>query len=196
MSSRKLTLTVVLLLVAALGLAAYLLHMKHGVERSAAATPRDVGSIAEPVAGKPESVTLFQASDDEGALHGSAAVLIVPGERGRRAREILRALIAQYQQASSTHPIGAGARVREVYLVKDNLAVVDVNEEFADSHRSGILVEELTLASMAQTLAANLPGVTHMKLLVDGKERATLAGHADLVEPYEAAAAVPLIKQR
>jgi len=46
---------------------------------------------------------------------------------------------------------------------------------------------------MAQTLAANLPGVTQMKLIVDGKERTTLAGHAGLAEPYAMADAAKLV---
>jgi hypothetical protein len=59
-----------------------------------------------------------------------------------------------------------------------------VNGAFADQHRSGVLVEELTLAAIAKTLGANLPGVTEMRVVVDGKERETLAGHADLMDSY------------
>ena len=55
------------------------------------------------------------------------------------------------------------------------------------------MVEELTLASMAQTLAANLPGITRVKLLVDGKERETLAGHVDLMGFYSTAAAAKYV---
>ena len=34
-----------------------------------------------------------------------------------------------------------------VYLVDPGVAVIDVNSAFADTHRSGVLVEELTVAS-------------------------------------------------
>jgi len=40
-----------------------------------------------------------------------------------------------------------------------------------------------------------VPGVTRMKLLIEGQERQTLAGHADLIEPYGAAAADVLVKK-
>jgi len=47
------------------------------------------------------------------------------------------------------------------------------------------LVEELTVGSLVETLSANLPGITRVKFLVDGKERDTLAGHADLSDVYD-----------
>jgi hypothetical protein len=50
------------------------------------------------------------------------------------------------------------------------------------------MVEELTVFSLVQTLAANLPGVAQVKILVNGQERETLAGHADLADFYDVAA--------
>jgi hypothetical protein len=38
---------------------------------------------------------------------------------------------------------------------------------------------------MAQTLAANVGAIGRVKILVQGKERETLAGHADLTTFYE-----------
>jgi hypothetical protein len=67
-----------------------------------------------------------------------------------------------------------------VYLVDPGLAVIDTNAAFADSHRSGVLVEELTVASLVETLSANIPGINRVKILVDGRSRDTLAGHVDL----------------
>ncbi len=76
---------------------------------------------------------------------------------------------ASYLDKSSPHPLGTGSEVRNVYLVDPGLAVIDVNTAFANGHRSGILVEELTIASLVQTLSANIPGITRVKILVDGK---------------------------
>ncbi len=77
------------------------------------------------------------------------------------------------------------AEVHDVYLVDPGLAVIDLNSAFADGHRSGILVEELTIASLARTLSANVPGINRIKILVDGKGRDTLAGHADISGFYD-----------
>jgi hypothetical protein len=43
------------------------------------------------------------------------------------------------------------------------------------------------MASIIQTLSTNIPGLTRVKILVDGKERETLAGHADLSGFYDVA---------
>ena len=50
-----------------------------------------------------------------------------------------------------------------------------------------MLAEELTVASLVLTLNANDSKITRVKILVNGQERETLAGHADLKRFYEAA---------
>ena len=192
MISRRLVIAVVLLAVAVLVLG-FQVYRIFG--RAKEITPAaDNRPIAPPVSGPPTAVALFLASDSDGTLHRTNTTIALPAEPSKRAKEVLRALVAQYQEQSATHSLGAGADIDDVYLVNDTLAVVDANAVFAEGHRSGILVEELTLASMAQTLAANLPGITRMKLLIGGKERATLAGHADLTQPYDVARASAMVK--
>ena len=83
------------------------------------------------------------------------------------------------------HRLPAGSDIRAVYLVDPGLAVIDLNSAFASGHRSGILIEELTVVSLVQTLAANIPGILRVKILVDGQQRDTLAGHADLSSFYD-----------
>jgi hypothetical protein len=58
-----------------------------------------------------------------------------------------------------------------------------------------VLEEELTIASLIQTLAANIPGILRVKILVEGKERETLAGHADLSATYDTIAVSQLVAQ-
>jgi hypothetical protein len=73
--------------------------------------------------------------------------------------------------------------------------IIDTTAPFADGHPSGILLEEMTLTSLIETLNANVPGVAKVKFLVDGKERETLAGHADLMSFYQTAAVHELAKE-
>ena len=75
------------------------------------------------------------------------------------------------------------------------MAVIDVNSDFLDGQTSGILAEELTIASMIQTLSANIPGLMRVKILANGKERETLAGHADLSGFYDVAQIADLARQ-
>jgi hypothetical protein len=139
-------------------------------------------------------VTLYVASDQEGGLRRTQVNVALPQERSERARAILRSLLATYLLPGSPHPIGAGSDVRDVFLLGSDTAVIDTNVGFADSHPSGVLAEELTIASMVSTLNANDPQITRVKILVDGKERDTLAGHADLRRFYLASGIGQVLK--
>ncbi len=179
MIPRHLYIAVAALMVVVLGMGLYAWHMRG----RAAATPvaaADTRPVAPPTAGPTEQVTLFVAYDDVGVLRAQAARIPLPSVRQQRAEELLRALLAVYLDKNSPHPLPEGSDVRGVYLVDPGLAVIDMNAAFSDGHRSGVLSEELTIASLVQTLSANIPSILRVKILVEGKERETLAGHADL----------------
>ena len=74
----------------------------------------------------------------------------------------------------------------------DQLAVVNLTESFAASHPAGLETESLTVLSICATLRANLPNITEVRFLVDGVERPTLAGHADLTRTYLTSDAAPM----
>ena len=186
--TQRAKIVVVLLLAGVVLMGWYVLHLKRQAERLPTRA-LDTRPIAAPISGPTERVTLYVASDRDGMLHREATAIAVPSDPNERARQILRALFSVYLQKNSPHVIGSGADVKYVFLVQPDVAVIDTNATFAETHRSGILVEQLTVASMARTLATNFPGMTKVKILVDGKERDTLAGHADLADFYDTALA-------
>jgi hypothetical protein len=151
--------------------------------------------VAAPVAGPRELVNLYVAYDDPGVLRSQATTVPLPTERQQRAQELLRALLNIYLAKSSPHPLAPEADIRSVYLIDPGIAVVDFNSAFADGHRSGVLVEELTVASLVETLVENVPGISRVKILVEGRERETLAGHADLTYFYDVSVAGQLASQ-
>ncbi len=73
----------------------------------------------------------------------------------------------------------------------DQLAVVNLAGVFVSSHPSGLETETLTILSICATLHANFPDVSEVRFLVDGQQRATLAGHADLTRTYLTSETVP-----
>lgn len=194
MIPRQLYIGVAVLLIAVLGMSIYVWHMR-GRAASGPAASSDQRPVVAPLAGPTERVTLFVAYDDVGVIHAQYAQIPLPSVRQQRAEELLRALIALYLDKSSPHPLPPGADIRSVYLVDPGLAVIDVNAAFADGHRSGVLSEELTAASLIQTLSANIPGILRVKILVEGKERETLAGHADLSGFFDVSAVNQLTTQ-
>ncbi len=184
MISRPLQIAVVVLLLAVFGMGMYVLQTKRRAEQSETHA-QDQRPIAPPVAGSEDAVTIWLARDADGSLHSERIHLALSSEAPERAREILHALVGRYQAADSAHPIGAGADVKSIYLLPDGLAVVDMNAAFADKHPSGVLIETLTVASIAGTLQSNVPAVKRLKFLVEGKPRGTLAGHAGLADTYD-----------
>jgi spore germination protein GerM len=187
MIPRQLVIATGVLLAAALGLSLYAWHIRK-TAAATTATSNDTRPLAPPVAGPTERVTLFVAHDEDGSLRAVSAQIPLPSGRQQRAEELLRALLSLYLEKNSSHVLGAGADVRSVFLVDPGVAVIDLNSAFADTHRSGVLVEELTIASLIHTVSANTPGILKVKILVDGKERDTLAGHADLTDFYDVTA--------
>jgi hypothetical protein len=185
MIPRHLKIGVAVLLAAVLGLGGYVLRLKRHAARPPVAV--EPAHVAPPPTGPKEQVTLYVAYDDPGILVARGASIPLPQGRQERAQEVLQALLARYLQEDSSHPLPAGSEIRNVYLVDPGMAVIDANFALADRHRSGVLVEELTVISLVQTLSANVPGINRVKILVDGKERETLAGHADLTNLFDTA---------
>jgi hypothetical protein len=65
------------------------------------------------------------------------------------------------------------------------LAIVNLRSSWADGQPSGITSETLTIQSMVGTLRENLPEITQVKFLVDGKPRDTLAGNVELDRVFD-----------
>ena len=141
--------------------------------------------VAPPPSGPTERVTLYVADDAAGVLRAQLAEIPLPSGRQQRGEELLRALLRVYQQKGSAHPMPPSADIRSTYLMEPGTAVIDVNAAFADEHRSGILSEQLTVDSFVETLAINVQGISRVRILVDGKARDTLAGHADLSDSFD-----------
>jgi Sporulation and spore germination len=175
----------VLLLVAA-GLGFYAYHLKNRVAVEEQRLAQQQSIVLPPGTGPTTPVTFYLASDADGILHRSQEAMALPEERSERVRTILRALFARYPQASQSPSSSAGSDLRDVFLLGTDTAVVDTSTSFADSRPSGVLAEELTIASIVATLHANNPQIVRVKILVDGNERETLAGHADLRRFYTA----------
>jgi hypothetical protein len=190
---RHFQITIALLLLAILVSGILIIQIRRGEQ---ARSDSVAGPGPQPPAqGKIEHIRILVAYDVDLALRWRDAEVTLPADRGSRAREILRAVLAQYQQRPSPHPLSRASDIKDVYLIDNNTLVVDTNAAFADKHPSGILLEEFTLASLVETLRVNVPGISRVKFVVDGKERETLAGHADLMSFYQTSALHELARE-
>ncbi|MGA7573123.1 MAG: GerMN domain-containing protein [Terriglobales bacterium] len=187
MIPRHLLIGVAALLVLVVAMGIYLRHMRQQA-RQLESPAADALPVVPPASGPTETVTLYVADDAAGLLRARPAQIPLPGGRQQRAEEILRGLLRIYQQPGAAHPLAAAADIRSIYLVDPGAAVIDLNAAFADQHRSGILSEQLTVNSLVETLAVNVPGIQRVNILVEGKTRDTLAGHADLSDSFDVTA--------
>jgi Sporulation and spore germination len=181
---RSLYVATALLLAAAIAMAGYLVHLRRQSEAEQQHLAV-LGPLAPPASGESSNTVLVVANDSRGTLDRREVTLTLPSQPAERLREQLRALFAIFIQESAPHHIGAGSDVKNLYLVGDDTAVIDLTPTFADAHPSGIMAETLTIDSILRTMAANNAAIKRIKILVDGRERETLAGHANLKDFFE-----------
>lgn len=184
MIPRHLVIGVAAMLVLVVAMGVYVGRMRRQAAESQLAI-FNMQPVAPPASGPTEVVTLYVADDAAGTLRARSARIPLPGGRQQRAEELLRALLRIYQTPDSPHALAPEADIRSIYLVAPGAAVIDLNAAFADQHRSGILDEQLTVNSLVETLAVNVPGINRVRFLVEGKARETLAGHADLTAFFD-----------
>lgn len=183
------------LLLGCVAMAAFLIRLRNRAQdRLAAQGLAAPTEMAETATSAQSKVTLYVPNDLDDSLIAVEKSISLPRDRNAEARVILESLFEAYGAAGSTHPLKVATGIDDVYFLpipqgKDGtgggeLAVVDLSGALSTAQPSGIEPETLTLLSMIATLHANLAGVTEVHFLIDGEQRATLAGHADLTRTY------------
>ena len=126
--------------------------------------------------------TLFYVADDGGELVPVSREVPLGSTPGEQARRLVEAQLQPAPPGSFT-AIPAGTSVRSVFLTTKGEAFVDLSHEIMTGHTGGSLDEALAVFAIVNAITVNLPDVTGVQLLVDGKEVDTLAGHIDLRHP-------------
>jgi hypothetical protein len=165
----------------------------------------DSPPLSAPSSAPVENVTLLVANDLDGSLIPVERSFPMPKDPNARALVLMQKLLEEYAAPKSTHPIANASGVEEVFLMPvpqqkgannaGEMAVVNLNAAFVQAQPSGIEPETLTLLSMIATLHANLPQITEVRFLVDGQQKDTLAGHADLTRSYLASGTQTAVRQ-
>ena len=185
MTRRSLIATVAIF--AVMGLAAIIVTLALQRRPSAPQTTAVVAAAARPVPAAPAipgrkiKAQLFYVSDDGMRLVGVERDVPFAEQPVDQAREILTAQIAPVS-APLVSAVPAGTVLRALFLTNGQ-AYVDLSRDVATAHPGGSLNEMLTIYTIVHALTFNLPAVTAVQLLVDGKEVDTLAGHVDLRRP-------------
>ena len=127
---------------------------------------------------------LFYVDEQGTQLKGIEQEVLYGESTAEQARRIIEAQIAP-APAPQVSAIPAGTKLRTVFFTKSGEIYVDLSAEVQANHPGGTTNETLTVYSLVSALTANLPAVTGVQILVEGKEVDTLAGHLDLRRPIE-----------
>lgn len=149
----------------------------------APATTRAGAAVEAPAPpGRKIKARLYYVSADGTRL--AAVERDVPYGEGtvQQAREIITAQIAPTLEPIVS-AIPPGTALRALFIGEHGDAYVDLTRAVSSAHAGGTLNELLTVYTIVDALTSNLPAVTTVQILVDGKEVDTLAGHVDLRRP-------------
>ena len=99
-----------------------------------------------------------------------------------QAKELIEAQLAPVADPVLS-AIPAGTKLRALFVTREGEAFVDLSGEVSSAQGGGVLDELLTVYTIVHALTANMPAITAVQVLVEGKEVDTLAGHVDLRRP-------------
>jgi spore germination protein GerM len=127
------------------------------------------------------TATLYFVSDDGMTLTPVQREVPFGATVAEQARAILEAQIAGAPPLVSAVP--GETKLRDVFITERGDAFVDLSSDISAKHPGGSLDEIFTVYTLVNALTVNLPAITRVQILIDGKEVDTLAGHVDLRHP-------------
>ncbi|HWF83661.1 MAG TPA: GerMN domain-containing protein [Vicinamibacterales bacterium] len=171
-------------LTAVVALLAWLLFV--GLPRWYGGPARSTAAAAQPITpaapGRKITAHLFYVADDGVRLVSTDRDVPFGEGTVQQAKEIVSAQIAPVAPPLLS-AIPPGTTLRALFITAKGDAYVDLSRVVSTAHSGGTVNELLTVYTIVNALTANLPAVSGVQLLVDGKEVDTLAGHVDLRRP-------------
>lgn len=128
--------------------------------------------------------TLYYISEDGLSLPGVQREVAFADSLEEQARRIIEAQLGDAPSPYAS-PVPAGTSLRAFFIGQRGEAFVDLAGDVRSKHPGGALYELFTIYSIVNALTVNLPAITRVQILIDGKEVDTLAGHVDLRHPLQ-----------
>lgn len=154
--------------------------LQHGEE---VARTRLSEAALQPASSPQQMATLYFPAYEQGLLREEKRQIAWAETDTDRIRQVLLALMEGSHQGYS-RALPPSTAIRAVFLAPDGTAYLDFSTQTLADLRPGILSECLVVYSVVNSLAANLPAVKKVKILVEGQEVDTLDGHADLSDVF------------
>jgi len=147
-------------------------------------TPAAASPAAATVSGPERKIkaTLYYISEDGLSLPGVQREVPFADSIEEQARRIVESQLGD-APAPYASPVPAGTSLRALFIGQRGEAFVDLGGDIRTKHPGGALFELFTIYAIVDALTVNLPAITRVQILIDGKEVETLAGHVDLRHP-------------
>jgi spore germination protein GerM len=127
---------------------------------------------------------LFYVNEHGTGLTAVEREVLYGDSTAEQARRIIESQIAPPPE-SMVSAIPPDTKLRTIFFTKAGEIYVDLSADVQTNHPGGTTNETLTVYSLVSALTSNLPAVTSVQILVEGREVDTLAGHLDLRRPIE-----------
>lgn len=150
-------------------------------------TPQEIepGAVVREDLGPGVQSVVLAFADREGESMGEERrEIAVPEDPAGRAKRILEELARGPEGRDLVKTIPKDTEVLSVVFDAAGCAFVDFSRELVANHPGGSTGELLTIRSIVRTLAANFPDIESVRVLVEGKEIETIAGHIDASMPF------------
>ncbi len=163
----------------------FLVILAHGDTPVRGQEPRGVEGSESSSTGMPSSteVSLYFVHAEELKLVAERRAL----SQTANIVEQIKSTVTELIRGSATAlipTIPEGTVVREVFLDEKGCVYVDFSLALSEKHPGGTTGELVTIASIVNTLTANFPEeIRRVRILIDGKEAGTIAGHIDISKP-------------
>ncbi|MBW2429318.1 MAG: GerMN domain-containing protein [Deltaproteobacteria bacterium] len=130
-------------------------------------------------------VHLYFADRHNSFLKSEQRIMLQSDDPTGFGKAIIESLI-KGPQKGLVRTIPAATELRAIYIDSEKVCYVDLSEAVKSNHPGGSNSELLTIYSVVNSLILNVPEIEQVKILIDGNESPTLAGHIDLQFPFKA----------
>ena len=130
-------------------------------------------------------IHLYFANKENSFLIAEKRLLVQPDDPAQMGKLIIESLIKGPKEGLM-RTISSDASLRALFVTKDKTAYVDLTKAAREKHPGGCKSEIITIYSIVNSLVLNIPEIDTVKILIDGRESMTLAGHIDLRFPLKA----------
>ncbi len=150
--------------------------LRHGGKKTELAHNTGNAPLYEP-GDKPSKVFVKAVEMDNGRLFNLQTTIYLSKSRVNQMRQLLLAFLNGPRTGKDQVPVPEGLKLNEFYFTPQGTAVVDVSTAQIDPGHFGFYEEVLFIRGLIESLSQNFYEIKQVKVLVDGQDAPTLAGH-------------------